>query len=349
MFFGKKKIIGLDIGTSTIKLAELDVSKRSATLVSFGMLETPPNSVSGGEVIDSGAIGATIGQLVEDVNSKRKLAATSLWGTSVIVKRISIPRMEESLIAEQIRWEAEQYIPYDVNEVNLAFQVLKQANKSPETMDILLVAAVQEKAFKSAETIELAGLKCAILDVAGFALANCFFRSYGDRATGNALLLNVGATTTNFVVVSKGEVVFCRDIPVGGSTYTSELQKGMGINSEEAEVMKMSVASGQPAPDEAAAIIQSVHDIVADEISGSVDFFVNTSDADQIKQCFVTGGGSKMPGLLTRLSNIMNCEKFDPFLGINYSKKVFSASYIDQIRDFSAVAIGLGLRGVGDS
>jgi type IV pilus assembly protein PilM len=348
-FFGKKKIVGIDIGTSSIKIAELDVGRKSSTLVAFGMMPTPAQSYTGGEIVDVQAIGETIRQLAEKIKTKRKNAAVGMGGTSVIVKRITIPRMDERLIAEQIRWEAEQYIPYDINEVNLGFEVLKRAETSSDNMDLLLVAAVQAHVFKYAEALMASGLDCSILDVSGFSLANCFKTNYGDMAGQTVALLNIGAAATTMVAIENSEAVFCRDIPVGGMNYTTDLQKGLDVSPEEAESIKLSVSKGQSAPAEASTIIQSTHDMVAEELKASFDFFMNSARSQTINRCFVTGGGAKMSGLIERISKIVPSEKLDPFFNIKTNTKSFSQDYLNQIRDFAAVSIGLGLREVGDA
>lgn len=350
MLFGKSKIIGLDIGTSSIKLAELDVSRSSTKLVSFGMIETPSSSTAAGEIIQTEPLAMAVRDLVNQVGTRRKKVATGLWGASVIVKKISIPRMDEDLIAEQIRWEAEQYIPYDINDVQLDYKVLNQKNRAhPETMDVLLVAAVHETIFKCAEIVEMAGLECAVVDVEGFALANCFERNYGRFGGETVALFNFGASATSFVVIEDAEIVFCREIPVGGHTYTTEIQKALGISPEEAEAMKISASNGQPVPDEVTSIIQSTHEILSDEVNGSIEFFLNTSETNAIQRSYLSGGCIRTVGLFDYLSKSFPCERLDPLLGLSYSPKTFSSRYVEQIRDFASVVIGLGLRKSGDT
>lgn len=351
MFFSNKKLIGLDVGTSTIKLAELEVSRSGTKLVSFGLTPTPPGAVVGGEVMDSQGISDAIRHMLGEVKTKRRHVSTGLWGTAVIVKKITIPRMDESLVSEQIRWEAEQYIPFDVNEVNLEYKVLERVNQSAETMDIILIAARQENVFRFAEIVETSGLVCSVLDVGGFALANCFERNYGVLDGQVVSLLNIGASVITFVVFENGEIVFCRDVPVGGSTYNTEIQKAMGVSLEESEALKLGFSSGQPGPEELGRIIQSTHEILCDEVQSSLDFFRNTSSSGAISQCFVTGGGSRTAGLIDSLSRYMGVrvDVFDPFINISYNERVFSPQYVAQIRDFAAVAMGLGMREIGDS
>src|SRR5262249_39295166 len=153
--------------------------------------------------------------------------AAGMWGTSVIVKKISMPRMEDNLLAEQVKWEAEQYIPFDINEINLEFQKIDSGALGGESMDVLLIAAKTDLVFRYVEAIQSAGYMCTILDVSGFALANCFEHNYG-RVPGQIALLNIGASVTNFVVVENGQPTFTRDIPVGGNTFNHDIQNEMG-------------------------------------------------------------------------------------------------------------------------
>jgi type IV pilus assembly protein PilM len=347
-FLSNKKLIGLDIGTSSIKIAELDVGRRQSSLLAFGIVPTPPQSFNGGDITNAQSLSEAVRQLLTKVKTKRNNAATGLGGTSVIVKRVMIPKMDEKLIPEQIRWEAEQYIPYDINEVNLGFEVLKKTGVPSENMDILLIAAVQGHVFKYVEVLTMAGLNCSVVDVAGFALANAFKANYGDMAGQCVSILNIGAAATTMVVLDNSEVVFCRDIPVGGLNYTADLQKALNVTQDEAEAIKISIGKDATVPVEAQASIDSTHDIVCDEIKASFDFFLNSANAHNISRCFVTGGGSRTIGLMDRISKIIPCEKFDPFFNLGVSQKAFSREYLQQISDFAPVAIGLGLRQLGD-
>ncbi len=349
-FWGSKKVLGLDIGTSTIKMAEVEVGRGGATLSAFAMSATPSKAVTAGEILDPGAVAGAVAALAQELRSKRKQAAVGLWGSSVIVKKISIPRMDEKVIGEQIRWEAEQYIPFDINEVNLAFKVLKGLPQSSETMDILIIAARQEQAFKYAEVVQSAGLQCAILDVGGFALANCFEVNYGLAGGEAVALLNIGASVTNLVIIENGEVVFCRDVPVGGLTHTGEIQKALSVSFEEAESIKLSACLGQEAPEEVPNILRSANEIVADELQGSFDFFMNTNANTILRRCYLTGGGSKVPGLLDHLGKVFNipCEPFNPLLNVQVNHKSISQSYVSEVSDFMAVSLGLGMRRQGD-
>jgi type IV pilus assembly protein PilM len=350
MFFQSKKLIGLDIGTANIKMAEVDFSKKGSTLVNFAILPTPPRAISAGEISDPAAISDALKVLLGNIRTKRKNTAVGLWGTSVISKRITIPQMDEKLVGGQIRWEAEQYVPFDINEVNIDFKILKSFQSSPENMDILLVAARQDVAFLYQDIVQSAGLTCSVIDVSGFALANCFLNNWGSQKGQTVALLNVGAAITNFVVIENGEVIFCRDIPAGGLTYTTEIHKGMGISMEEAEAMKISACTGQAAPEDVTRIIAASHEGIAEEVQSSLDFFVNTTPGLPVQQCLITGGASRTTGLINFLSQHtkMGFQIFDPFRSVKVNSRIMTPDYTNEIRDFASIALGLGMRAAGD-
>lgn len=349
MLFGSKKVIGLDIGTSSIKLVEVEKSKSSATLTAFGYVSTPPGAIVGGEIVAPEVLSDAIRSLVTQTKTGRKKAATAIWGTAVITKKISIPRIDEKLVGEQLKWEAEQYIPFDINESNLEYQVIHDST-SPEQMNVLLVAAKRDYVMRYAEVIEAAGLECSIIDVAGFALANCFEANYGRLEGQAVILLNIGAGTTDFVVMEHGEVTFSRDIPVGGLTYTTDISKAMGVSLEEAENLKISAGTGQPVPQEVTDVIGHTNEAVAEEIRRSYDFFLASSSDVKITRAYVTGGGLGIPGLFEVVQNTLGVtlESLNPFATVQYDSRVFNADYISQISPYACVGLGLALREAGD-
>lgn len=350
MFFDSKKVIGLDIGTNSIKIVELDVSNRKTSVVSFGVIPTPAGTIVGGEIMDPATLSDSIKSLLEKTASKRKHASVGIWGNAVIVKRVALPKMDMQLLDEQIRWEAEQYIPFDIQEINLEYHVLNSSKNSIDTMDILLVAAKKDLIMNYLETVESSGISCTILDVSTFALANCFMRNYPDLSNDTSAIFDIGSGITNFVVVENGEAVFARDIPMGGNNYTMDIQKGMGVSVQEAEALKLDISLGRPAPDELKTIVQSSHESFCDELNRSLDFYTSTSNQGKIQKIFLTGGASLMIGLKESLANLSQIpvEIFNPFHIIQVEKDVISSEYISQIAPLAAVAVGLGLRKVGD-
>lgn len=347
--FGSKKVVGLDIGSSSIKVAELDVSRNGAKVVSLGILPSPGGAFNNGDVHDADMLSQAIGQLMRDFKIKRKQVALGMSGTSVIVKKITIPRIDKKLLADQVRWEAEQYIPFDVNSISLAYHLI-QNSATPEMMDLLLVAAQNDVVRTYASVVERAGLELSILDVSGFALANIFEFNYG-RVPGQTVgLLNVGATTTNFVVVYDGEVIFTRDMNVGGQNYTYEIHKDMGISLHEAETLKMSAVRGEGVPDEVHSLMSSANEVLKEEIRNSFDYFAGSAANLSLSQCFFTGGASLTPGLIESVSAATNV-RMDPLNSVMRmtagSKTVLPGSLSD-MSPFISIVLGLALRKVGD-
>lgn len=330
-------------------MAELQVNKQGAELLSFAITPTPAASMVGGEVNGPEQIAGSIQALVQAMRSKRKFVSVGIWGTAVIVKKITIPKMDVKLIPEQLKWEAEQYVPFDIKDVSLAHHLLK-GSANTETMDILLIAARNEILRQYNFAITQSGLQTSIMDVSGFAMANCFELNYGLFPGESVALLNFGNQVTNLVVIQDGQVVFNRDVPVGGMNYSQEIQKEMGVSFEEAEVLKISAVNRGEVPDEVHSILNSTNQIIADEIRSSFDFFNSGNSGPGVSRCYFTGGTSFIPNLMAQVSGSIGVqlELFNPFLRISYSKKL-TADYISQISSFAPVALGLGLRQVGDS
>jgi type IV pilus assembly protein PilM len=268
----------------------------------------------------------------------------------VIVKKITMPQMDKNLVKEQIRFEAEQYIPFDINNISIDFHVLEQSS-SPDTIEVLLIAAQNELVSQFVTAVEFAKLKCEVLDVAGFALANCFEANYGKMTSGTIGLLNIGASIINFAAINNGEVIFTRDIPVGGVNYTSEIQKGMGVTFEEAEALKIDAISQKEVPDEVHSIINSTTETMVEEVRNTFDFLVATSNGVSLSKCYYTGGAAGTTGLVESLTRTTGIpfDPFDPFLRIQPNLQKISPMYVRKISSFAAISVGLAYRMAGDS
>ncbi len=350
MIFSSKKVIGLDIGSSSIKMAEVLVSRKGAELLSFSFTPTPPGCIAGGEISDVNTLSTAIQNALLDLNSKRKYISTGMWGTAVIVKKITIPRMDKKIIADQLRFEAEQYVPFDIGNVTLSHHLLRTTS-SQETMEVILVAAQNELIAQYKQAIEMTGRRCGVLDVAGFALANTFEMNYGIVRNETVGVLNFGAAVTNFVVLHDGEVLFCRDIPVGGQNYTNEISKGMGVTVEEAEALKLSASEKREVPDEVHSLISATNEAITEEIKNSLEFLSATTNGLSLSRCYITGGAHSTPGLSETIQRLLNftVDSLNPYRRLKANPKRFSQSYLNQIRSFLPVVTGLAMREVGDS
>ncbi len=347
MFFSSKKVVGVDIGSGSIKLAELTFTKGGATLDNFAVIPSPPQAVTNGEITDSLLVADSIKTAFKENGFKNKLACIGLSGTAVIIKKISIPRVDPKKIREQVQYEAAQYLPFDVSQVTIEHHVLSFTS-SPENLDILVIAAQNEYIVNYIGSINQAGLRCGVLDVSSLALANVFEMCYG-KTTEPVALFNFGSNITNFLVLFQGEVIFSRDIPVGGFHFTNEISKNMGVTFDEAETLKISQSSQQDTPEETRTFMNIALDYVTEEIRNSIDFYTATAQGHLITKAYYTGGAGQTAGLIDHLTDVLKLpfEAFNPGLAIKPGGKKITPLYMQQIMPFCTIACGLGLRSVG--
>lgn len=348
MFFSSKKVVGVDIGSSSIKLAELTVSSGGTTLDNFAVIPSPQLAVTNGEITDTLLVAESIKSAFRENGFKNKNACVGLSGTAVIIKKISIPRVDPKKLREQVQYEAAQYLPFDVSQVTLEHHVLSFTS-SPENLDVLVIAAQNEYILNYISSINQAGLRCSILDVNSLALANVFEMNYGKTSEPVALF-NFGSNITNFLVLFQGEVIFSRDIPVGGFHFTNEISKNMGITFDEAETLKISQSTQQEVPEDTRTFMNIALDYVTEEIRNSIDFYTATAQGHLITKAYYTGGASLTAGLVDHLIDVLKLpfELFNPNLNIKPGTKKMTPLFLQQITPFSSIACGLGIRTVGD-
>lgn len=342
----KKSLLGIDLGSSSIKIADLKVSGKRATLNDMIMLPLGKGAVEGGDVVNPDMVSHCISAGIANKKYAKKRVAIGMFGGAVIVKKISMPKMDPKIVSEQLRWEAEQYIPFNIEEAVFDFHILKTVNQ--ETMDVLLVATRQEHIFRYFESIESAGLSCAVVDVNGLALANCFEFNYG-QVQGTVALINIGSSVTNLVILENGNVVFSRDIPYGGFLYDAEISRDLGVGPQEAESLKLGVSFQQETPQEVVNIIGSVNETLGLEINNSFDFYKTSGNNLSVDQIYLSGGVIQTPGLMQKIQETTNvgCAILDPFQKIDVNSKKFTPEIKEQIKLFSPIALGLGLRNLG--
>jgi len=350
MFFGNSQVIGLDIGTSSIKMVELKRSGKSFKLLKFGMSPLPTGLVEGGEIQDPSVLSSLIFELFSNLGIRKKNVCTGIFGGAVITKKISMPKIDVKLVGEQIKWEAEQYIPFELSEVNLDFHILRQSD-SHETMDLLLVAAKQDYILRYFEAVETAGLRCSIIDVTGFALANCFEANYGLRNHDTIALINIGGGVSNLVIIDKGEVVFCRDIPIGGGLYNMEISRELGVSPEEAEELKIGASQSEESPPELLNVMSQTNEMICEEIRNSFEFYMSSNAGPEVSEIFLSGGSANIRQLVEAIatSTGKSCQLFNPLQQVAYNPKDFTPEYISQIQMFLPSVLGLAMRKAGDS
>jgi type IV pilus assembly protein PilM len=345
---GKKSMVGVDIGSSSVKAVELQGKNGDFQLVSLGYEGLQPDSVVDGQIMELNAVSSAIGNIFNEHKIKTTKVAAGVNGHSVIVKNIVLPQMSEDELQESFAWHAEEHIPFDISDVNLDYHV---TGSSPEAIHVLLAACKRDKIANLKQAIQLAGKQPAVIDVDAFALQNCYELNYEPQPGQVVALLNIGASTTNINILNGERSVFTRDATFGGNQYTSLLQKELGLTFDQAEQVKR----GMPLPEnieprDIEPILDTVSDILALEIQKTMDFYRATVEdgEEAVQQILVSGGGSKLNGLIEFLSTRFEIavEVFDPFRKIRVDSRSFDPDYMREIVPEMAIAVGLALRGV---
>jgi type IV pilus assembly protein PilM len=349
--FGRSKsLVGLDIGSSAVKAIELKPAGKSYRVAAFGAEPVPPDSIVDGAIIDGTAVVDAIRRLFDGRNIKTKEVAASLSGNAVIVKKISLPTMTEAELAESIYWEAEQYIPFDIQDVNLDYQILDRGDAGGKSsMDVLLVAAKKEKIADYTGVIGQAGHVAVIIDVDAFALQNAYEVNYGIEPGAVVVLLNAGASATNINILHGDQSVFTRDISTGGNAYTEALQKELNLPFDQADLLKRGQAVDGVTFDDARPVLRAVTENVMLEVQKTFDFFKASAASDRIARIVVSGGASRAEGFTEMLGERFQApvESFDPFKRVAFDAGEFNVDSAD-VGPTAAVAVGLALRRAGD-
>jgi type IV pilus assembly protein PilM len=352
MFRKTKSVVGLDIGSSAVKAVELKPAGKGFRVSAFGTEPVPPESIVDGAIIDAAAVADSIRRVFEqNAAFKTKDVCASLSGNAVIVKKITLPVMTESELAESIYWEAEQYIPFDIQDVNLDYQILDPGT-GPDargSMDVLLVAAKKEKIGDYTSVIAQAGRTPVIVDVDAFALQNAFEVNYGLEPRRTVALLNAGASAVNINVLQGDQSVFTRDISMGGNAYTEAVQKELDLPFEVAEQLKKGIPVDGATFEEAQPVLRAVTENLLHEIQKTFDFFKATASADQIDRIMLSGGASRVDDFREMLQERFNApvEDFDPFRAVTWDSRKLGMAAEDYAAT-AAVAVGLALRKVGE-
>jgi type IV pilus assembly protein PilM len=348
--------VGLDIGSSAVKAVELKPAGKGHRVAAFGVEPIPPDSIVDGAIIDGAAVAEAISRLFESRAIKTRDIAASLSGNAVIVKKIALPPMSEAELADAIYWEAEQYIPFDVQDVNLDFQIVsggaagKKSTLPGGGMEVLLVAAKKEKIADYTGVIAQAGRQPVIVDVDGFALQNAYEANYGVEAGAVVVLLNAGASAININVICGEQSLFTRDISIGGNAYTEALQKELHLTQEQAETLKKGTPVEGIDFEQARPVLRAVTENVLLEIQKTFDFFRGTTGVDRIDKIVLSGGSSRVDGFAEMLGERFEAhiEEFDPFKNVTFDAPKFGVESAADVAPMAAVAVGLALRKVGD-
>jgi type IV pilus assembly protein PilM len=349
MFRAGKGTIGLDIGSSFIKVVQLKDIKGGYELELFDMLPLPPEIIVDGSIIDSFRLIDSLKELIRKAKIKTKNAVIGIAGhSSVIIKRISLPEMSEEELSESIKFEAEQYVPFNIEDVNLDFQILGPKDE-PGQMDVILVAVKKDIINEYVSAVREAVLNPVIVDVNPFALENMYEINYEIEPEKNVAIVNIGASTINMNVLKGGISVFTRDSAVGSNLHTEAIQREFNLTYENAERLKRGEPIENVAPEDAFSVIESASEEIIGDVNRSFEFYRSTELHQDIHEVILSGGCALIKDFPKLFSDKIGIETKDiePFKNIKVPKR-FNLTYIEEIAPIAAVATGLALRRPGD-
>ncbi|MGE3261225.1 MAG: type IV pilus assembly protein PilM [Bacteriovoracia bacterium] len=342
---GSKPIFAIDIGSSAIKLVEAEKKRTGWVVRSFSSIALPEDTIVDGEIVNHAAVVEAIKSLVKEAGVRTDLVATSVAGSSVIIKHIAIPKTNPRELEDQVYWEAEQYIPFDMKEISLDFEVVSEDNGEGK-MDVLLVAAKKDFIEKRLATVKEAGLVPDVLDVDVIALANIFWQNYDMTPDNAVILVDIGASLTKINIVSNSTTLFTRDVAVGGKNLTQEIQNKLGISFQEAEVLKIDACTTGQIPEEVLPLVNAISENISLEIRRSLDFYAASPIQIPVTSVFLCGGASRIPGFSNMLSEILGLpiEYINPFTKVACSGRQFNEEFLTAISSSAVVPLGIALR-----
>ncbi|MFP4194545.1 MAG: type IV pilus biogenesis protein PilM [Desulfobacterales bacterium] len=349
IFGGKNQLVGLDIGSRTIKVAEAVERKNGWALRTFGSIDIAPGLIEEGVIKDGAAVAEAIRELFNLYNIRQQNVAISIGGYSVIVKNITMQQMPEDQLYESLNFEAEQYIPFDINDVNLDFQVLGEDEQNSNQMNVLLVAAKKEMINDYVDIIEMAGLNLCIIDIDAFALQNIYELNYTSGQE-NIALIDIGAGKTSLNILKHNDSVFMRDVSLGCNQINHKIVSMANCSIAEAEDLKLAEKPDKISAEDLEEVISSVVSDWSNEIRRALDFFYSTNPDDQIKEIVLSGGGANIKQFrdLLAVQTAAEVRIINPFETFEIRNSHLDPAYLEQIAPQAAICMGLAIRRVDD-
>ena len=349
MFVSKRGTIGLDIGSRYLKMAQLEAVRDEYELTLFSMLPLDRDTVSDGLVLNKPRLVSSIKALCNQAGIKKGEVAIGLSvHSSVITKVIKVPQITEEELSLNIKYEAEQYIPFDIKEVNIDFQILGPDPEEAGMISVMLVAVKTNVIRDYADAVEQAGLTPVIADIDCFAISNIYETNYGGSDRRPVALVNIGACKTNISIVKNGRPVFTRDTGVGSNAHTDAIERALNITKEKAERVKLGEPLDGVKREEVSEIIEKTSDEIYAEVYRSFEYFRSGAGEEELGGIVLSGGAALLSGFATLMSERLGIrvEVAEVFRKIIMSDKVGAS--VRDIAPMTAVAIGLALRRAGD-
>ena len=344
--FGSKELIGLDIGSSSVKMAHVKAVGVENRLRKFGVFPLPADAIVDGAIMDHAAVVEGIKTALRELKIHEKEVAISLSGHSVIIKKVQLPTTTAEELEESIQWEVEQYIPFDIKDVKIDFQVIGPLKDDPSKMDVLLVAAKTDLINDYMSVVRDAGLVPRIVDIDSLAAGNAFELTHPVSDEQVPMVVNVGASFMNINILHAGVPLFTRDVPMGGGMYTTEIQKQVAVSFDTAEEYKTGKKDAGERSEKVTEIMKVVSGLLATEAQRSCNFFSATYPDRLVTKVYLTGGASRSAFLKEMLAEKIgvDVEIFDPFEGLTVDEKAVDPSVVSQLNTSATVSVGLALR-----
>ena len=340
-----KNLVGVDIGASSIKVVQLKEARKRLQIVRWGWAPLPQQTIIDGHVMNAGAVSEALARVFQDNKIAQRDVAIGVYGQSVIIRKITVPIMTPAELDEQIHWEAEQHIPFDIKLMSVDYEVLRRRPESGQ-MDLLLVAAKKDEINDYASILREARLKPTVVDIHAFTIQNIFEHQYGLPPDATIVLLNVGAAVSSLNIVSKGVSAFTREITNAGNAITEEIRKALGCSYEQAEAYKHGGGPTQIVPQEVTQVINQACQGLAGEIQRSLDFYLATSGEQEISRIYVSGGSAYLAPLVQAIERRARVpvQLFDPMVNLTVDAKFVNEPQLRSMAATMVVALGLSLR-----
>ncbi|MDP9068815.1 MAG: type IV pilus assembly protein PilM [Actinomycetota bacterium] len=348
MAFGSSAAIGLDIGASAVRVAQVGAGRGGASLLSFASAPLPHGAVTDGEIRDAGPVAEAIAQVFKRAKVRAKSAVLGVANQRVVVRQVDLPYLEDKEFRSSLRFQAADHIPMSVEDAQLDFIVIEDymTDAQDHMMRVLLIAAATDMVDAFVAAASSGGVEAAGVDLTPFAIARAVSPSARGEigVAGSEAVIDVGAATTNILIHHNGEPRFVRILLVGGDDATSALSQELGISFEEAEAMKLDLGRGV-GPVDARRLMERQVATLVDEVRGSLDYYLSQEDSEPVSSVILTGGGSLTAGLAPRLEQALRTQVQlgAPLSQVNASKSGLTPEQVAQVQPVAAAAVGLAL------
>jgi type IV pilus assembly protein PilM len=348
-YVGPKSIIGIDIGLSAIKMAEVTKSGDTYKINAYASVELPEGAIIEDEIQKEDEVLKALQSCLKKLNTSSKLACIGLSGPNTLIKKLQLGSGTYEEIEDNVIWEIEQYLPFSIDDGNVSFSILSE--NAGGGVEVMIGAAKKSLINSYKDLVERINLKVKIVDLAPAATINVYENVLSELANESGatqIILDLGAQKTQFFIYKNGLMAFYKEIAIGGLTITEEIQRQMGVNFAEAESLKIHGDGNGNIPEEIVDIINQVLDSFFAELKKTIDFWVSSTSEESFEHCIITGGSSLIPGFNEALEEVVGTEVLvlNPFAKMSFNQNKITEDMINDIAYRGICAIGLAMRTV---